>query len=152
MTTECEITKIVEFDSGHRIPSHESKCRHLHGHRYRLEATVIGPIQDVKGQTDDGMVMDFSAIKKVMMELVHDKWDHALLLYDKDPLHVTIHSGFPDMHIELLPIIPTAENLAALAYTILFKRLKDEYGIKLKRVRLYETPNGWADYSGPVLF
>ncbi|HCX34237.1 MAG TPA: 6-carboxytetrahydropterin synthase QueD, partial [Rhodocyclaceae bacterium] len=27
------ITRRLEFDAGHRIPDHLSRCRHLHGHR-----------------------------------------------------------------------------------------------------------------------
>jgi 6-pyruvoyltetrahydropterin/6-carboxytetrahydropterin synthase len=39
-----EVTKIVEWDMGHRVPNHKSKCRNPHGHRYRLEVTIGGPL------------------------------------------------------------------------------------------------------------
>ena len=35
------ITRRLEFDAGHRIPNHQSQCRHLHGHRYALEVTLV---------------------------------------------------------------------------------------------------------------
>ena len=38
------ITRRLEFDSGHRIPDHQSQCRHLHGHRYAIEITLLGDI------------------------------------------------------------------------------------------------------------
>ena len=41
------ITKIVSFDAAHRLPDHAGRCRNLHGHTYRLEATVAGAPQDL---------------------------------------------------------------------------------------------------------
>ena len=43
--------------------------------------------------------------------------------------------------------VPTAENMAAEAFRILNQQYHDMYGnhLKLQRVRLYETPNSWAD-------
>ncbi|MFX6930214.1 6-carboxytetrahydropterin synthase [Acinetobacter baumannii] len=47
----------------------------------------------------------------------------------------------------LLDCIPTAENLAAKAFEILHKAYQAHYGerLRLTQVRLYETPNCWAD-------
>ena len=53
------ITRRIEFDAGHRIPNHQSQCRHLHGHRYALEITLGGGVIDAAGQPDDGMMMEF---------------------------------------------------------------------------------------------
>ena len=39
-----EITTRLEFDAGHRIPSHKSNCKNLHGHRYCIEVTIKGDI------------------------------------------------------------------------------------------------------------
>ena len=38
------ITRRLEFDAGHRISTHTSQCRHLHGHRYAIEVTLSGNI------------------------------------------------------------------------------------------------------------
>ena len=43
MTTTC--TRRIEFDAAHRVMEHESKCRHLHGHRYAIEATFAQPVE-----------------------------------------------------------------------------------------------------------
>jgi len=47
----------------------------------------------------------------------------------------------------VLPVVPTAENLANEAFRILDAAYLDGYGnrLRLQRVRLYETPNNWAD-------
>ena len=42
------ITRRLEFDAGHRIPHHANQCRHLHGHRYALEITVVGALVEVE--------------------------------------------------------------------------------------------------------
>ena len=34
------ITRKLEFDAGHRVMNHESKCATCHGHRYVLEVTA----------------------------------------------------------------------------------------------------------------
>ena len=50
----------------------------------------------------------------------------------------------------VFPTVPTAENMAAEAFKILKARYQDTYGnhLKLEKVRLYETPNSWADALG----
>ena len=63
---------------GHRVPNHKSKCKHLHGHRYRFEAEIEGDVVDVEGVSEEGMLMDFSDVKSILMEHVHDVIDHAL--------------------------------------------------------------------------
>jgi 6-pyruvoyltetrahydropterin/6-carboxytetrahydropterin synthase len=53
----------------------------------------------------------------------------------------------PDHKTVILALIPTAENLAQAAFAILAPAYRDVYGnhLRLERVRLYETPNNWAD-------
>ena len=63
-----KITRRLEFDAGHRIPNHGSQCRHLHGHRYALEVTVGGPVVATPGAADEGMVIDFSAVKSTRLQ------------------------------------------------------------------------------------
>jgi 6-pyruvoyltetrahydropterin/6-carboxytetrahydropterin synthase len=42
MNKKIEITRKLEFDAGHRIPHHDGHCRHIHGHRYVIEVTLMG--------------------------------------------------------------------------------------------------------------
>lgn len=139
-----EITRKVEFDAGHRIPNHESKCRNVHGHRYVLECTVTGPLNDTPGHSSQSMVIDFGALKRIMLETVGEPWDHAMLVWQED-----LHLRKALMHLEhhktvLLPCIPTVEELAAHAFALLTRPLL-ENGLTLTLLRLYETPNCWAD-------
>ncbi len=143
-----QITTRLEFDAGHRIPNHKSQCRNLHGHRYALEITLSGDVitQEI---SENGMVMDFSDVKRIARESVVDVWDHAFLVYEKDAEVLNFLNTLPNHKTVIFPSVPTAENMAAEAFKILKSQYQDIYGnhLKLDRVRLYETPNSWADAS-----
>ncbi|MDO8932566.1 MAG: 6-carboxytetrahydropterin synthase QueD [Rhodocyclaceae bacterium] len=142
-----QITRRLEFDAGHRIPDHQSQCRHLHGHRYAIEITLSGQTIEVSGDPANGMVMDFSEVKSLALEHLVDTWDHAFLAYRRDSAVVDFLATMPGHKTVLLDRVPTAENLARIAFSILAPVYRDTYGnhLKLARVRLYETPNCWAD-------
>ncbi|MBX9675173.1 MAG: 6-carboxytetrahydropterin synthase QueD [Methylotenera sp.] len=142
-----QITTRLEFDAGHRIPSHKSQCRNLHGHRYTLEITLSGEIITQNNVSETGMVMDFSDVKRIARETVVDLWDHAFLVYFDDKVVLDFLNSLPNHKTVIFPTVPTAENMAAEAFNILREQYKDTYGnhLKLERVRLYETPNSWAD-------
>jgi|TARA_B110000908_G_scaffold29399_1_gene34718 6-pyruvoyltetrahydropterin/6-carboxytetrahydropterin synthase len=142
-----EITTRLEFDSGHRIPNHKSQCRNLHGHRYVIEITLGGDIIQNEQASEDGMVMDFSDVKRIARESVVDVWDHAFIVYKNDQVVLDFLNTLPDHKTVVFETVPTAENMAAEAFRILKNRYQDTYGnqLTLSRVRLYETPNSWAD-------
>ncbi len=142
-----QITIRLEFDAGHRIPNHKSQCRNLHGHRYALEITLSGDIIHASNASEDGMVMDFSDVKKIARESVVDVWDHAFLVFKEDKVILDFLNSLPSHKTVIFPSVPTAENMAVEAFKILKSQYKDIYGnhLTLERVRLYETPNSWAD-------
>lgn len=141
------ITRRLEFDAGHRIPNHNSQCKHLHGHRYAIEITLSGNVITTEGQSEQGMVMDFSDVKRIAKEKVVDAWDHAFLVYRGDRAVCDFLASMPDHKTVVLDVIPTAEHLAQTAFGILNEAYRDVYGnnLRLERVRIYETPNNWAD-------
>lgn len=141
------ITRRLEFDAGHRIPGHLSQCRHLHGHRYAIEITLVGDIITARDVPQQGMVMDYSEVKRIAREALVDAWDHAFLVYAGDTAVVNFLKTLPDHKTVTLDAPPTAENLAIAAFRILDAAYQDHYGspLRLERVRLYETPNCWAD-------
>ncbi len=142
------ITRRLEFDAGHRIPTHNSQCKHLHGHRYAIEITLSGDIITTEGLSEQGMVMDFSDVKRIAKERLVDAWDHAFLVYRGDRVVCDFLAGLPNHKTVILDAVPTAENLAKIAFAILDPAYQDSYAnhLRLERVRLYETPNNWADY------
>jgi 6-pyruvoyltetrahydropterin/6-carboxytetrahydropterin synthase len=143
------ITRRLEFDAGHRIPDHQSQCRHLHGHRYAIEITLAGSVLDVAGLPESGMVMDFSRVKQLAKDHVIDAWDHAFLAYRGDTAVIEFLTSMPGHKTVVLDAVPTAENLARIAFSILDPVYRASYGnqLGLERIRIYETPNCWADAS-----
>jgi len=142
-----QITRRLEFDAGHRIPNHNSQCKHLHGHRYALEVTLSGDIITQEGLSEQGMVMDFSDVKRIAKEQVVDAWDHAFLVYRGDKVVMDFLNTLAEHKTVILEVVPTAENLAQVAFDLLAPAYRDTYNnhLTLQRVRLYETPNNWAD-------
>ena len=143
-----QITRRLEFDAGHRIPNHNSQCKHLHSHRYAIEITLSGDIIATEGLSEQGMVMDFSDVKRIAKERVVDVWDHAFLVYRNDKVVLDFLNTLPQHKTVVLDVVPTAENLAKTAFELLLDAYRDTYGnhLRLERVRLYETPNNWADH------
>lgn len=134
------ITRRLEFDAGHRVLGHEGKCRNLHGHRYCVEVSVSAPA----GLDGLGRVIDFGIIKTRLGGWIDENLDHNMLLHPDDPL-VQVGTAM----VGRLPWVmengnPTAENIAALVYIMAVKLLPE---LKVHRVRVYETPNCWADYK-----
>jgi 6-pyruvoyltetrahydropterin/6-carboxytetrahydropterin synthase len=144
-----QITRRLEFDAGHRIPNHNSQCKHLHGHRYTIEITLSGDVITTEGASEQGMVMDFSDVKHIAKQHVVDAWDHAFLVYRGDKVVLDFLNSLPGHKTVVMEVIPTAENLAKVAFDLLRNAYHDTYGnhLKLERVRLYETPNNWADHT-----
>ncbi len=142
-----QITTRLEFDAGHRIPDHKSQCRNLHGHRYAIEITLSGDIINKENTSENGMVMDFSDVKRIARESIVDVWDHAFLVYEKDKTILDFLKTIADHKTVIFSSVPTAENMANEAFNILKQQYQDTFGsnLKLEQVRLYETPNSWAD-------
>lgn len=105
------ITRIFSFDAAHLLPWHPGKCQRLHGHTYRLEVSVEGPVGD------HGIVWDFADLDALVRREVIDRYDHRYLndLLDN----------------------PTAENLA----TDVWKRLEGGAapGLHVAHLKLWET-------------
>ena len=143
------ITRRLEFDAGHRIPNHDGQCRHLHGHRYAIEVTLTGELTNRPGKANDGMVLDFGDIKRLTNQHVVELWDHAFLVAKEDEGLVSFLGTLPNHKTVIMERIPTVENLADAAFAILQPIFQEAFGghLTLSAIRLYETPNCWADVS-----
>ena len=67
------VTRTFTFEAAHRLPWYDGPCRELHGHGYRLEVTVEGPVGP------DGFVVDFHELAAVVRREVVDRYDHRYL-------------------------------------------------------------------------
>ena len=142
-----EITTKLEFDAGHRIPHHKSVCKNLHGHRYTLEVTIKGDVVSDISDTDFGMVMDFKDAKELIKKTIVEEWDHSFIVYKDDAVVLKFLQSLNDHKTVVFPLVPTAENMALVAMDKLKISFIKEFGSLIRpfKVRLYETPNNWAD-------
>lgn len=133
-------TRRIEFDAAHRVAGHEGKCKNLHGHRYAIEATFAATSLDTLGR-----VVDFGVIKERLGNWIDDNWDHTTILYDKDQSLGSAITNQTGQKIFYLPSNPTAENMAEYLLHTLCPSLFAELPITCKIIRLYETPNCYAE-------
>jgi 6-pyruvoyltetrahydropterin/6-carboxytetrahydropterin synthase len=71
------IRKSFTFEAAHVLPNHPGKCSRLHGHSYRLDVTLEGPLQ-AEGPAA-GMVEDFEVVSRVVKAAVIAELDHRSL-------------------------------------------------------------------------
>lgn len=156
------ITKQIEIDMGHRVMNHKSKCKNIHGHRYKIEVGVDDKIITEKGVSNEGMVIDFGDLKKIMMNEIDEVYDHGFIMSKEDDLLMKIFDveimgevknanryvslNNIDSKIIVVDFIPTAENLAKHWFDIIKGEL-EKIKIKLKFVRVWETPTSSAIYE-----
>jgi 6-pyruvoyltetrahydropterin/6-carboxytetrahydropterin synthase len=134
------------FDYGHRVMNHESKCKHLHGHRGLAEVTVEAAALDSLGR-----VVDFGCIKDIVGGWIDENWDHGFLLHCNDMVTLRAFATFNSEHdfkqkVYLLPFNPTAENIAAYLGKKINAIMPEGEGLRCTHVKFYETPNCWSDW------
>lgn len=134
MTAIAYSTRRFTFSAGHayRAPGwSEDENRRVfgrlmvpHGHNYTLDVTIRGPIDPVTG-----MVIDLAELKRVVGEMVVDRFDHA------------------DLNADALfrARVPTTENIAIAVWELLVDTLGAE---RLWQVRVWEDPTLYVDYRG----
>ena len=115
------ITQAFTFEAAHRLPqvpaSH--KCSRMHGHSYRVELRLEGPVD-----TETGFVVDFFDVERAFAPLLRRLDHHTLNEVD----------GLEN---------PTAENIAVWIWDRAKLALP-----QLGAVAVYETQSCWAEYDG----
>jgi len=119
------ITKIFSFCGSHILPCHKGKCKNLHGHNYKLEVEVAGEVVSDFDRPDNGMIMDFGELKKIVTDKLLEGIDHT--------------------HLNQLTFNPTAEILVVKFAAVLQKYLDDDRR-KVIRVRLWESDDSYAEW------
>jgi len=145
VTTTC--TRRLEWDAMHRIPRHESKCAAYHGHRYAAELTCLAHLDD------RGRVVDFGVVKERVGSWIDANWDHTAILMDGDPdpaiAALAASNAAHGRPVYWMSRPPTAEVIAE-ELAVIAQRLLADTGVRVVRVRVWETPNGSAEWTeGP---
>ena len=109
----------AKFDAAHKMEGYQGKCSNLHGHTYKIEVFVLVEKVDSVGISVDQRLL------KEKLRAITDKFDHSFLNDFKEV-------GNPSM-----------ENLSRY----IFENMKDlPSGVKLEKVRVWETPTSWCEY------
>jgi 6-pyruvoyltetrahydropterin/6-carboxytetrahydropterin synthase len=104
--------------------------RNGHGHNYTLEVTVAGEADPVTG-----FVVDLKWLKSVIESEVLAAWDHR-------------HFNLEVPEFAAGKLMPTTENIAIAAWKRLEATVNRAGGVRVSRIRIYETPEIFAEYRG----
>lgn len=119
-----EVTVTMSFSAAHNLRGYRGKCEELHGHNWKVEATLAAD-----GVDGIGMVEDFSAIKR--------RLHRVLSLFD--------HKYLNDLSF-FKTANPTSENLARL----IFQKMKTNRSrARISSVKVWETETSHAVYREP---
>lgn len=143
------VSKQIEWDMGHRVLNHHSKCSNLHGHRYKAEISLEGDLIIKDGDSSEGMVIDFGDIKTIATKYVHNVLDHGFMVWEKDIVMLNFFSKNSDQKHIVVPFTPTAENIAMWIFNQLEPKFIDTFGtnLKLESVKIWETPTSMVIYQ-----
>lgn len=133
------VSKKFKWEAAHRIPWYDGKCRHLHGHSYKLEVEFEGE-PDAKG-----FVIDFNEIKNMVQPLINEL-DHTTIISATD---TELKQVFDEKKWKyaLVPFDTTAENICKYLTSLILEKhrqaLKD---LKIASIELkvFETDTSCA--------
>jgi len=109
--------------------------RNGHGHNYTLEVTVAGEPDPVTG-----FVVDLKWLKDVIERDVMTAYDHRHLNLEVEEF----------LAKETRATIPTTENIAIAVWKRMEPAVTGAGGARLSCIRIYETPEIFAEYRGGV--
>lgn len=138
------VQRYHDISMGHRVVGHENKCRHLHGHNYRIHFICTASKLD-----DLGRVIDFGIIKQLLCEWLEEHWDHKMMIWEKDPLRAELQELTPE-DLVIVPFNPTAEQMAEYLVEEVGPRQLAGTQVELISVQIDETRKCSATYSKDV--
>ena len=131
---DSSVTKIMNFEYGHRILNHPGKCKRLHGHSGKVEFTLWGEVDK-----ETGMVIDFGDINSTVGDYLKNTLDHRTILQEGDSLI----ENLPSEDIIIIKGPPTAENISLL----ILEQSSPLFPNKQIKVHLWETEDSFAECS-----
>ncbi|MBI4289827.1 MAG: 6-carboxytetrahydropterin synthase [Chloroflexi bacterium] len=127
------------FDAGHRLYGYKGKCETPHGHTFKAEVMLSSEKIDQMG-----FVVDFLELGHKVGKWVEENWDHAFLANGQDKEMLRALNSLTDRRVFIFPDEnPTAEVIARYLYN----HVRSVYGPLVSRVRIWETPTEYAEYS-----
>jgi 6-pyruvoyltetrahydropterin/6-carboxytetrahydropterin synthase len=144
MNSIIRVTKEFTFEMAHVLWNYDGPCRNVHGHSYRLFVTISGiPVNDIKNPKN-GMVIDFSDLKVIVMKEIVDVFDHAVVVskdFDSKKINMFKETFGNTVIVDYQP---TCENLVADFAGKILNQLPGK--ITLHSLKLYETAKSYAEW------
>jgi len=141
------IRKLFKAEMAHMVPgAYTQRCHYLHGHSYKHELFLEG-----NRPNSVSMVADFKGIKDMGLNDLYDSFDHAVMIWEKDPLASMASKINPNRHI-IVPFIPTAEMISKACFIICqailetSAPLSGENGVRVVKTIVHETETGYGSY------
>ena len=144
MASIIRVTKEFSFETAHALWNYDGPCRNVHGHSYRLFVTIIGKPNDEQDNPKNGMVMDFSELKRIVKKEIIEVFDHSVVVSNR------FEAGKMEMFSKMfgntviVDYQPTCENLVS-DFADRIKKLLPS-GIQLHSLKLYETATSFAEW------
>jgi len=144
MSAKIRVTREFTFEMAHVLGNYDGPCRNVHGHSYRLFVTLSGvPVND-PANPKNGMVIDFTDLKNIVLSSIVNQFDHSVVLCsDFNPEKRTMMENTFGNTV-IVDYQPTCENLVA----DFAQKLSDlmPAGVSLHSLKLYETAKSYAEW------
>jgi 6-pyruvoyltetrahydropterin/6-carboxytetrahydropterin synthase len=144
MTSIIRVTREFTFEMAHVLRNYDGPCRNVHGHSYRLFVTISGTPVCNPDDPKNGMVIDFSELKNIVLGNIVDQFDHSVVVpADFDPEKMEMMTRTFGNTV-VVGYQPTCENLVADFAERLRRKLPE--GRTLHSLKLYETAKSYAEW------
>lgn len=142
---KIRITKEFTFETGHALYGYDGLCKNVHGHSYKLNVTLIGTPREEPGHVKNGMLIDFSDLKKIVKREIVEVFDHATVLNVSTP-HKRLADEMEATGHKIVRVNyqPTCE-LLLVDFAEKIKDLLPE-GVTLFSLMLRETGTAFAEW------
>jgi 6-pyruvoyltetrahydropterin/6-carboxytetrahydropterin synthase len=144
MASVIRVTKEFGFEMAHVLWNYDGPCRNVHGHSYRLFVTLSGTPSKDPDSPKNGMVIDFTDLKKIVRKEIISVFDHSVVVnkgYDKERTEMFMKLFGNTV---LVDYQPTCENLVADFAVRIIPYLPS--GARLHSLKLYETATSFAEW------
>ena len=141
---KIRVTKKFHFEMAHSLHNYDGLCKHIHGHSYKMEVTLLGEPKNEPGAMKDGMVIDFGDLKRIVKKEVVDCFDHSYMVpsrYSNDKIEQLKKTT---ERLLVVDFQPTAENIVVYIAEILQQHLPSD--VNLYSIRLSETATAYAEW------
>ena len=142
---KIRLTKEFTFEMAHALENYDGACSHIHGHSYHFFVTVAGEPNQDETSPKYGMVMDFGDLKRIVNEVIINRYDHAFIVRATSS-NIELCKAMKEHYqkVEYVDYQPTCENMISYFADAISARLPQS--VELVELKLYETASSCAQW------